>query len=354
MFSLPSTTPSPFLFNLPSSQQQTFITKKTLRGRKAKSPLPCMPRCSICLEFASHSTSALITCSLCQSTFHPSCYHIPLLSPSLSEFTCERCTEALSTNTSPFSFRCFICSNHNGILIKNEATNIYYHQTCLRLLPELYENNSNSNTNTPSICRSKIRKWRYKNSCRYCNDKLSKDKAVIKCSNPKCKEYYHIPCAIAKGMIFSFKYLDLYYKLNPHSQAVPFYCACHNKRVACAYRNDVINCGKCVDELDEVDGCDGAKGNKRKNSLTCGSDGNENGSTVGNGVSTVDGNESDKSVCFNDMDFFYCEDNNSCNSNNNALDLDFSELLGFEGIHSDNIGENVSPKLHINMLSFEF
>ena len=147
--------------------------------------------------------------------------HIPsfllphsLLSPSLSDFTCERCTEAISTNVSPSSFHCFICSNHNGILIKNESNNTYYHQTCLHLLPELYETNTNNNN---SICRNNIRKWRYKNSCLYCNDKLSKDKAVIKYANPKCKEYYHIPCAIAKGMILSFKYLDLYYKLNPHT-----------------------------------------------------------------------------------------------------------------------------------------
>ena len=148
--------------------------------------------------------------------------HIPsfllphsLLSPSLSNFTCERCSEAISTNVSPSSFHCFICSNHKGILIKNESNNTYYHQTCLRLLPELYETNTNNNNN--SICRNNIRKWRYKNSCRYCNDKLSKDKAVIKYANPKCKEYYHILCAIAKGMILSFKYLDLYYKLNPHT-----------------------------------------------------------------------------------------------------------------------------------------
>ena len=220
----------------------------------------------------------------------------------------------------------------------------YYHQTCLRLLPELYETNTNNN----SICRNNIRKWRYKNSCRYCNDKLSKDKAVIKCANPKWKEYYHIPCAIAKGMIFSFKYLDLYYKLNPHTQSIPFYCACHNKRVANAYRNDVINCGKCVDELNEVDGCCcGVKGNKRKYS---------DGSTMSNGVSTVDENENERDYK-SDMDLFYWDnDDISCNSssNHNVLDLNFNELL----MNDDNEGEikldNVSPKLHINMLSFEF
>ena len=344
MFSLPCS----FEFTSQSSHQQTFITKKTLRGRKTKNPLPTnIPRCSICLEYTTNSTSPVITCTLCQSTFHPSCYHIPLLSPSLSDFTCERCTEAISTNVSPSSFHCFICSNHNGILIKNESNNTYYHQTCLRLLPELYETNTNNNNN--SICRNNIRKWRYKNSCRYCNDKLSKDKAVIKCANPKCKEYYHIPCAIAKGMIFSFKYLDLYYKLNPHAQSVPFYCACHNKKVANAYRNDVINCGKCVDELDEVDGCCcSVKENKKKYTDVC------NGSTVGNGVSTVDENESER-----DMNLFYWDDYISCNSRNsnchNVLDLNFNEMLMDNDNEEGEINfDNVSPKLHINMLSFEF
>ena len=30
------------------------------------------------------------------------------------------------------------------------------------------------------LCKEKIKRWRYKNSCRYCGEKLSKAKAVIK------------------------------------------------------------------------------------------------------------------------------------------------------------------------------
>ena len=58
------------------------------------------------------------------------------------------------------------------------------------------------------------------------------------------------------------------------------------------------------------------------------------------------------------MNLFYWDDYISCNSRNsnchNVLDLNFNELL----MDNDNEGEinfdNVSPKLHINMLSFEF
>ena len=103
-----------------------------------------------------------------------------------------------------------------------------------------------------------------------------------------------------------------------------------------------------MDELNEVDGCCcSVKDNKRKYSDVC------NGSTVGNGVSTIDENESER-----DMHLFYWDNNVSCNSRNsnyhNVLDLNFNELI----MDNDNEGEinfdNVSPKLHINMLSFEF
>ena len=77
---------------------------------------------------------------------------------------------------------------------------------------------------------------------------------------------------------------------------------------------------------------------------------------MSNGVSTVDENENERDYK-SDMDLFYWDnDDISCNSssNHNVLDLNFNELL----MNDDNEGEikldNVSPKLHINMLSFEF
>ena len=222
----------------PENNLKKMITKKTQRGRKTKCPLPKEPRCSICLEFSNHSTESLIECQVCHAQLHPSCYHKEINLEDKTIFICERCNEAKEECRELASFHCFICDESDGILIKNPYTKEYYHSLCFKLIPELYEENKSME----DVTRDKVRKWRYKNSCKYCQSKLSKSKAVIKCANPKCKDYYHIPCAIEKGMIFSTDYLYKYYcleELKDH-MAIPFYCSCHNKRLAAAYRKDVI------------------------------------------------------------------------------------------------------------------
>ena len=65
-------------------------------------------------------------------------------------------------------------------------------------------------------------KLRYKNSCKYCNEKLLKEKAVIKCKNPKCKCCCHIRCVIEKGMIFSIYFLKKFYSIENENIPIPF------------------------------------------------------------------------------------------------------------------------------------
>lgn len=223
---------------LSSSEEAEFlplkqmITKKTLRGRKIKSPLPQEQRCSICLEFSNSSSEPLISCNVCKAILHSSCYHKEI--PSAENFICERCLEANEQKRELSSYHCFICDQCDGILVKNLFTGAFYHKICMKLIPELNDANS-----MEDVTREQIRKWRYKNSCRYCQSKLSKSRAVIKCSNTKCKEYYHIPCAIEKGMIFSTEYLYKFYNIS-EKRTLPFFCSCHNKKLAAAYRRDVI------------------------------------------------------------------------------------------------------------------
>ena len=76
-------------------------------------------------------------------------------------------------------FKCFICNQSNKVLKYNKIQNIYYHQICLDLLPEL------NDLKDEEICKDKIRRWRYKNSCKYCGEKLSNSTVVIKCKNTK-------------------------------------------------------------------------------------------------------------------------------------------------------------------------
>lgn len=215
------------------------IKKKTLRGRKNQNPLPKIERCQICLEYKKYSKDKIISCSICNCKFHISCYKKPLNSiKNFDNFKCERCKISNEINKKIEECKCFICSLNNGVLFYNEENDTFYHDICVKLIPEIYEENNMEKYN-----RKNIRKWRFKCSCKYCNEKLSKEKAVIKCNHPKCKHYYHIPCAIEKGMIFSINYFYKFYCFDEFKNCIslPFYCSCHNKRLAGEYRKNVIN-----------------------------------------------------------------------------------------------------------------
>ena len=210
------------------------ISKKTLRGRKEKMPLPKDKlKCEICFEFSDFSKEDLISCSTCKCLFHKSCYDQFEIYEN-SSYKCIRCAYALQINKSIDDYNCFICGNSNGVLNINYATNCFYHKICVSLLNEFKD------LNEKDICKENIRKWRYKNSCRYCGEKLSKFKAVIKCKNPKCKEYYHIPCAIEKGMIFDLNYMKNFYNISNNDE-IPFLCSNHNKKISFMYKTYVMN-----------------------------------------------------------------------------------------------------------------
>ena len=231
-----------YIEDFDASNLKHFIQKKTLRGRKAKNPLPDMPKCSICLEFEECTKESLISCSICKAKFHPSCYHENIPDDDFYNFTCQRCKEAIIHHKKIESIRCLICDGCDGILKRNISSGEYYHEICYKLLPELHLEEYDA-LDEEHINKLNIRKWRYKTSCKYCQDKLSQNKVVIKCGNPKCREFYHIPCAIEKGMIFSINYLMKFYSSideNYEGTTIPFYCSCHNKKVACSYRNDVL------------------------------------------------------------------------------------------------------------------
>jgi hypothetical protein len=227
----------------PSSEEtecsHCLISRKTLRGRKEKISLPKNKlKCEICLEFSDFSKEDLISCSTCKCIFHKSCYDQYQIYNSpiseISSYKCQRCFYALNLNKSIIDFRCFICDNSNGVLSRNNINGLFYHKLCIYFLNEFKD------LEGEDICKERIRKLRHKNSCRYCGEKLSLDKAVIKCKKPKCKEFYHIPCAIEKGMIFDLNYMKKYYNVSSFNE-IPFYCSNHNKKVSFMYKNQVIN-----------------------------------------------------------------------------------------------------------------
>ena len=211
-----------------------LINRKTLRGRKEKISLPKNKlKCEVCNQYSDFSEEDLISCSTCKCLFHKSCYEQYELYGN-STYKCIRCSHALRKDKSINDYNCFICGTSNGVLSLNYATNSFYHKICVYFLNEF------KGLEEVDICYKNIRKWRYKNSCRFCGEKLSKTKAVIKCKNPKCKEYYHIPCAIQKGMIFDLNYMRKFYNVS-NNEEIPFYCSNHNKKISFMYKTYVMN-----------------------------------------------------------------------------------------------------------------
>lgn len=225
-----------------SLSNQNLISRKTNRGRKEKNKFDNnQPKCEVCLEFAEFSKETLISCSTCNCFFHKSCFNqyeeITSSDEEVKYYRCIRCTHALNLNKNINEFKCFICFHSNSVLKFNRVQGIYYHQICLDNLPEL------NCLPEEEITKDKIKKWRYKNSCKFCGKKLSKNIAVTKCKNPKCKEHYHIPCAVAKGIIFNLKFMKEFYHVDKNNQ-IPFYCSNHNKKIYNQYKNYLMNLKK--------------------------------------------------------------------------------------------------------------
>ena len=225
-----------------SLSNQNLISRKTNRGRKEKNKFDNnQPKCEVCLEFAEFSKETLISCSLCNCFFHKSCFNqyeeITSSDEEVKYYRCIRCTHALNLNKNINEFKCFICYHSDKVLKFNRVQGIYYHQICLDNLPEL------NCLPDEEITKDKIKKWRYKNSCKFCGKKLSKNIAVTKCKNPKCKEHYHIPCAVVKGIIFNLKFMKEFYHVDKNNQ-IPFYCSNHNKKIYNQYKNYLMNLKK--------------------------------------------------------------------------------------------------------------
>ena len=194
-------------------QTKNTISKRTKRGRKEKFQIPKdLPKCEVCLVFSIFSKEPLISCSTCKCHFHKLCFnqYEKVTSPNneIQSYRCIRCTNAIKLNKLIHDFKCFICGYSNKVLKYNEFRGIYYHQICLDFLIEV------NGLKEEEIGPEKIRRWRYKNSCKYCGQKLSSSVAVTKCKKPKCKDYYHIPCAIEKGMIFDIVFMKEFYHVS--------------------------------------------------------------------------------------------------------------------------------------------
>lgn len=105
-----------------------------------------------------------------------------------------------------------------------------------------------------------MRKWRSIQQCKICKSKSddsndlkdsNRSNFVIKCSNTKCKTYFHINCAIEKSLILPLEFMTDYYgfgrKINEqYSKEIPFYCSIHNRHLYKAYQEFLEDMEKCL------------------------------------------------------------------------------------------------------------
>ena len=171
-------------------------------------------KCSICLGEEKLIPNCY-KCSTCSSYFHLECYNLFTFQETkeekidkekaLNNFECYRCREEKKYGE---EFKCFVCRTHSGIIKKMEE-NKFLHHFCYVFFKD------NLNNLKGGICKLCSRK------------KIP----VLKCEDSKCKDKYHIQCAIDQKIIFCLPYMrtdDIKLDENNFNEKIPFYCDIHN------------------------------------------------------------------------------------------------------------------------------
>ena len=202
------------------SISKQYLNRKKKRDSNISSEIlePIIPlnneiRCSICLGYEKLVPNCF-KCILCSSYFHLECYNLfklpetkenILKEENLPNFECFRCKEEkiLSKNIT-----CYLCKNHNGITKKLENDK-YLHHYCYVFFKDSLMNKGGG-------------------SCKNCSHKKI---PVLKCQETKCKDKYHIQCAIDKQIIFWLPFMREEDKINKEkfNDKILFFCEIHNE-----------------------------------------------------------------------------------------------------------------------------
>ena len=202
------------------SISKQYLNRKKKRDSNISSEIlePIIPlnneiRCSICLGYEKLVPNCF-KCILCSSYFHLECYNLfklpetkenILKEENLPNFECFRCKEEkiLSKNIT-----CYLCKTHNGITKKLENDK-YLHHYCYVFFKDSLMNKGGG-------------------SCKNCSHKKI---PVLKCQETKCKDKYHIQCAIDKQIIFWLPFMREEDKINKEkfNDKILFFCEIHNE-----------------------------------------------------------------------------------------------------------------------------
>ena len=241
----------------PNTSASTSAFLKHKHSRFPIQSTPYQPHlgnlCSICLEYDKYSLSKCIQCKQCNSYFHLHCYNQNSPSHQPTEntaFICHKCSYTHNT-TDASTPKCFLCADTNGIIFQIKASNKWCHVYCKRFFHETIQYDTQSPPHQKDI---ELRKWRYQSICKVCHCKVN-NVPVIKCTNKKCKNYYHINCAVQRNVIFNIPYQNDFFGFNDvqmKSQVYPFYCNQHNRNLVTDYKEYLQQMDEVLKDNDNV------------------------------------------------------------------------------------------------------
>ena len=183
-------------------------------------------RCSICLgeEKLIPNCGKCITCG---AYFHLECYNLFKLPETKEQlineetfinnnYECYRCREEKRVG---MEIKCFVCKEHIGI-IKQIEQDKFLHHYCYVFFKDSLNNLKGG-------------------ICKECSHKKM---PVLKCQETKCKDKYHIQCAIKRQMIFWLPFMRGDEKINEDkfNDKINFFCNLHNETLINEFNSYVL------------------------------------------------------------------------------------------------------------------
>ena len=244
-----------------SLSNKQFLNKKKKRDSNISSEMEQNSltnheiRCSICLGEEKLIPNCF-KCKTCEAYFHVECYNLFTFPETieaklheenvLENFECYRCKKEKEMDT---EFRCSVCKRHEDIMKQFEPKQFVHHYCYVFFKDSLGNIKSGG-------------------SCKECSHKKI---PVLKCEEGKCKDKYHIQCAINKGIIIWLPFMRGDEKINPDkfNDKITFLCYEHNEIVLNEFKNYALTMQISKNDKENTENKEQKNENKNAQNIEC-------------------------------------------------------------------------------------
>ncbi|CAH1790435.1 unnamed protein product [Owenia fusiformis] len=153
--------------------------------------------CCVCSDERGWNENPLVYCDGhgCNVAVHQACYGIVQVPP--GPWFCRKC----ESQERAARVKCELCPQRDGALKRTDSGG-WGHVICALFIPEVMF--GNTGTMEP-ICIRNVPHDRYNKSCYVCEEQGRESKATtgacMQCNKPGCKQYFHVTCAQAQGLL---------------------------------------------------------------------------------------------------------------------------------------------------------